>query len=271
MCFPWTSTASTGKRWEANMRSLSLVLAALLAMSLAAAQDDDSGQAGMRSQADGMGGEMLGGNAETLELAAKELGDLPQQPLSWTVFDFAGITIENVITNPAPAFLYAHQNSHVFTVAGEERTLEEGQAIFLEQGTELGLAGAEGLWYSLLAPPDLQDPGGIEGAEVLARSGVLNGLPQAPALLSFVMVQLPMDGSTAVHSHPGPELIYVTHGELEYQTGMADTETLAVGDNRALPAGVAVQKRNMMGEMAAFLAWFVVDSEQPFAAEAAFE
>jgi hypothetical protein len=134
------------------------------------------------------------------------------------------------------------------------------------------LESGAGLWHIVLADPEAELPEELEGAEVAFSSGELAGLPDGPAALRFLLVDLPMmDSATTVHSHPGPEYIYVSEGEIEYETGLADTEMLTVGDDRALPADTAVQKRNPTGEPAAFLSWFVVDPEAPFAPETSFD
>lgn len=254
------------------MRKLLLLLIVTLLTLAAAAQDDNasSDRSDMGQQSDGMGGEMLGGSAETVELASREVASLPKTSLRWIVLDLVGVDDEVALGGVAAALLYAHEGSHTVMLSGEEISLEEGQASFVE-GDELGVAGAKGLWLSLLTGADAEIPAELGDADIVAKSDVLRGVPQEAAQLSFVMVELPMDSATAVHSHPGPEFIYVTRGEIEYQTGVAGTETLSVGDSPTLSAGVAVQKRNAAGERAAFVSWFVVDPDEPFAMEASFE
>lgn len=254
------------------MRKIFLILIVALLTLTGAAQEDDasSDPSSMSNQSDDMGGEMLGGSAETAELASQEVDSLPETSLRWIVFDVAHVDDEVAVGSVAAALVYAHEGSHTVTLAGEEMNLEEGQASFVE-GDELGLAGAEGLWLSLLIGADADIPAQLGDADVIAKSDVLRGVPQEAGQLSFVMVELPMDSATAVHSHPGPEFIYVTRGEIEYQTGVTGTEALSVADGRTLSAGVAVQKRNPAGERAAFISWFVVDPDAPFAMEASFE
>ncbi|MDP9315446.1 MAG: LPXTG cell wall anchor domain-containing protein, partial [Chloroflexota bacterium] len=77
-------------------------------------------------------------------------------------------------------------------------------------------------------------------------------------------------GQTSIHTHPGPETIYVRAGPFEYQNALHGTETVQVGDVRSLPPVTPVQKRNPSSQQAAFLTLFVVDQNQPLAPEASF-
>lgn len=70
---------------------------------------------------------------------------------------------------------------------------------------------------------------------------------------------------------PGPEYIYATQGEIDYQNAIIGTEQTVEGMDHALPPDTAVQKRNPAGGMATFLSFFVVDPDEPFAPEASFE
>ncbi|PLS78515.1 MAG: hypothetical protein CYG59_18125 [Chloroflexi bacterium] len=72
-------------------------------------------------------------------------------------------------------------------------------------------------------------------------------------------------------THPGPETIYVRAGPFEYHNALHGTETVQVGDVRALPPGTPVQKRNPSSQAAAFLTLLVVDPNQPLAPEASFD
>lgn len=255
-----------------TLRLIGIITALLLALP-ALAQDSGMGDNKQDGMGNGgmMGGQMLGGTADTMVLAEQQVDALPEGSLAWTVFDLSPVQGEINITSPAPGFLYAHEGSHTVTVGSEEMMLEEGQAVFVGQGSDLSLSGGQGLWHSVLASPDAQAPAGLEEAEVVASSGELQGIPETPVQLSFVLVDLPMGTQTAVHQHPGPEYIYVTQGDIEYETGVSDTETLQVGDNSALQANTAVQKRNPMGNMASFISWFVVDPDMPFASDASFQ
>lgn len=219
-----------------------------------------------------MGGDqMLGGDAQTTTLAEQQADVLAEEPLAWIGFDLSGLGEEINITTPAPGFLYANEGSHAVTVEGEEMTLDTGEAIFTQEGAEVGLMSGQGVFHVLLTAPNVDVPGALAGAEVIFTSGELKGIPETPARLSFVLVELPMGSQTSVHAHPGPEYIYVTQGEIEYQNSIIGTQTMTAGDDHSIPPDTAVQKRNPRGDTAEFLSWFVVDPDQPFASEASFE
>jgi quercetin dioxygenase-like cupin family protein len=218
-----------------------------------------------------MGSDMMGENAEITVLAEQQIEMLPENPLAWIGFDLSGIDGEIDVMSPAPGFLYANQGTHAVTVDGEAQTLQVGEALFVAQDARVSLQRGEGLWHIVLADPEADAPAELEGADVVFSSGELEGIPDAPVELRFLLVALPMGGMTSAHTHPGPEFIYVTRGDIEYETGLNDTEMLHVGDHRALPAGTAVQKRNPVGAMAAFLSWFFVDPDRPFASEESFD
>ncbi len=109
------------------------------------------------------------------------------------------------------------------------------------------------------------------GATRVFASPALEGVPGGTVNLQFVDVVLPANGGqTSIHTHPGPETIYVRAGPFEYQNALHGTETVQVGDVRSLPPSTPVQKRNPSGQEAAFLTLFVVDPNQPLAPEASF-
>ncbi len=243
-----------------------LMMAMLCLTTVTAMSQMQTGMGDMR-----MGMDMMGEGAEITSLAEAEVDTLPEGPLAWIALDLSGVRNINV-TSPAPGFFYAHAGPHSITTDGEEHMLESGQAVFIPEGSEVMLEGSQGLWHIVLADPEAELPGALGNAQVAFTSGELEGLPEGPAVLRFLLVELPMIGSaTTVHTHPGPEYIYVSEGEIEYETGLADTETLQVGDHRALPADTPVQKRNATDERATFLSWFVVDPDEPFAPEATFD
>jgi quercetin dioxygenase-like cupin family protein len=104
----------------------------------------------------------------------------------------------------------------------------------------------------------------------LFESPPLEGVPDGEVELRFIRVEMPSQSQTSIHTHPGPEYIYVTEGEFEYQNALIGTKTMGPGDDAALPADTAVQKRNPRGPTAVFLSWFVVAAGEPFAPAAEF-
>lgn len=211
----------------------------------------------------------LGDSAETTTLAEGIMAQLTAGQLVWAVYQAAGNDrIEHV---HAGGFVYAVGGPHRLTVLGEERTLAEDEALFLDFGADHTHHDAN-FWDVTLATLQPEGAPAVAGTDVAFISGRLGGMPAPPVRVVFVDVTLPgSDGRTAVHTHPGPEFIYVLDGPIEYQTALAETEHLADGDHRALAADTAVQKRNPWAEPARFLSWFVVDPDRPFASEAEFD
>jgi quercetin dioxygenase-like cupin family protein len=219
---------------------------------------------------DGMGGMAMDDRAEITVLAEAEVEALPSEPLGWVGYRIDG-GAEAGTHSWGPAFLYADEGTRAMEVDGTEVTLEAGESIFVPEGVEHTAADGS-YWAFLLTDPDGSPAPGLGDATHELSSGPLEGLPAGPALLRFLVVDLPpQDGRTAVHTHPGPEFIYVAQGEIEYETGLEETTQLSVGDDAALPADTAVQKRNVSDDPARFWSWFVVDPDEPFSTEATFD
>ena len=64
------------------------------------------------------------------------------------------------------------------------------------------------------------------------------------------------------HKHPGEEIIYVTHGTLEYEVAGA-WRTLNAGEVLFVPEGVVHAARNTGKEPAAELATYVLEKGKP--------
>ena len=111
--------------------------------------------------------------------------------------------------------------------------------------------------------PETIDP------KFLFESEPLDGLPQTRRA-TFVHVLVPSDGQTSVHTHPGPELIYMLAGDIEYENALIGALVMGPGDDEGIASGVTVQKRNPFDADAEFLSWFLVDPEEPFASAAQF-
>ena len=254
------------------LRTIGLVAVLLFTMpALAQGSDMGSNQSGMGGDQTMGGGQMLGGDAQTTTLAEQQVDALPEEPLAWVGFDLSSIEGEINITSPAPGFLYTNESSHTVTIDGGEMSLEMSKAVFIPEEANVSLMSGQGLWHVVLTDPEANAPEALADAEVVFSSGELEGIPETPVQLSFVLVELPMGSATSIHTHPGPEYIYMTQGEIEYQNAIIGTQMMKVGDDHAIPPDTAVQKRNPTGDMAVFLSWFVVDPDQPFASEASSE
>lgn len=211
----------------------------------------------------GMMGDGLGGDAESELLAEAEMTSVPDGPLVWR-----GFVVSDVEHEHGPAFVHAREATTV-TVTGAERRLDDGDAVFVPAGAT-HIHGAGESWDVVLTAPDHDAPAGAS-AEVF-RSDVLEGIPGDGVLLRAILVELPPGTQTSVHTHPGPEFIYVTRGPFMYESGVTGEQRTAEGDSHTLPPDTPVQKRKPDGEQAAaFLSWFVVDPSEPFTTGSSFD
>lgn len=229
-------------------------------------EEPDEADEGMDTDAMSMDDE-----ADITVAAEAELASLPAPPLGWVGYEVRVEDGEAVEHSHAPGFVHAEQQSHELVVDEEHLALGPGESVFV--GEDIAHTHEPGVfWEFLLAAPDSDPLGDVQGATVAFSSGALEGLPEARVQLRFVVVDLPpREGQTTVHTHPGPEYIYLRDGTIEYETGLADTVELAAGDDAALPPDTAVQKRNRLEEPARFWSWFIVDPEEPFSSEAMFD
>jgi quercetin dioxygenase-like cupin family protein len=206
----------------------------------------------------GMDEGALGASAKTTVLAEATV-DLPEGPLAWTAF-----TVSEVKHEHADAFVHA-QGSTTVTIDGESTQLADGEAMFVPAGTR-HRHGSGSAWDVVLDNPDVEAP-----SEPVFRSDSLEGLPDGEALLRAILVELPPDTQTSIHTHPGPEFVYVTRGPFAYENAIIGEVEAHDGDTHTAPAGTPVQKRNPDGaDTGAFLSWFVVEPDEPFAPEASF-
>jgi quercetin dioxygenase-like cupin family protein len=154
------------------------------------------------------------------------------------------------------------------TIEGRDVSLEPGEAVWVPGQAEHTHSGGEYVWEVLLAA---EPPQQLEDVRTVFSSDPLEGVPAPPLEARMMRIELVPGGMTTVHTHPGPEHIFVTEGRIEYESAPTGTIAISAGQDRALPADTPVQKRNPFGEMAAFLAWFLVDPDRPFAPTTAFD
>jgi quercetin dioxygenase-like cupin family protein len=254
-------TGVTPRRSKLLPRILAAALVVVLAGCGNPFDDDDS---------DGDGA--LGGSARTETLAEEAVETLPGGPLSWIAYEARLAAGDAPVSHQHEmGFVYARDGAHILTLDGTEVELAPGEARFVGRDVEHAHAGEGTFWEIRLAAPDAGLPPGMEGAGAVFASPVLEGIPETPVQLVFVLVELPAGSETSVHTHPGPEYIYVTAGAFDYQNALIGTDPMTVGDDHYVPPDTAVQKRNTSGAPATFLSWFVVDPDRPFAPGASFE
>ncbi len=220
-----------------------------------------------------MGGAALGGNAETTLLAQEILLDVPAETLAWVAHEStlaAGQSLEHVHEF---AFVYAMEGPHQFQVGQDDRNLKPGEGAVVAAGEphrHLAQDGPSVFWEVRLTEPGSAPAPNLPNPTLVFDSGPIQGIPASP-LAVFVLVRVPVDGATSVHTHPGPELIYQLSGKIDYQNALIGAKLMGPGEIEGIPPGVGVQKRNPYEEDAEFLSWFLVDANQPFASPAAFE
>ncbi len=243
---------------------------ALLFLPAVALAQDSTPVSGGAMATPGAGG-MLGGGATTRPLAAARVEGLPAGQLAWVAYEATRPDDATPLSHRhAPGFVYAAGAPHAVAGGGLQTILQPGQGVFVGQDVEHVHGPGGPFWEVLLTAPDAGPPQGLEDARRIFASPPLEGVPPAPVQVRMVLVELPPGAQTSVHTHPGPEFIYVTQGGIDYQNAVIGTERTEVGGSHALQPDTPVQKRNTGTTPAAFLSWFVVDPTQPFAPEASF-
>lgn len=214
----------------------------------------------------------LGRNNDSAVLVEESLMDLPGEPLAWVGYEFSstGDSVTSILPD-APGFVYVAEGTHTLTVDGNETTLDTDEAAFTAADVEYDIEGEGLIWDIRLTHPDAEPSDGIEGGEEVFASDQLEGLPDESAQVHFVRVVLASGEETSVHTHPGPEFIYVTDGEIIYENELVDPKTMQPGDSHSMPAQTAVQKRNPDEDTAVFLSWFLLDPEMPFSTDTSFD
>jgi quercetin dioxygenase-like cupin family protein len=202
----------------------------------------------------------LGGSAETQTLARERIESLPPGRRAWVAHELVLDAGERLEEQEGPGFVYVRR--------GTLGDLGTGEAV-ASRGLRSLVAGPEGaaVWDIRLAAPG----SGSEAGRRVFESAPLEGTPERP-LASMIEVRVPpRGGRTTVHTHPGPEFIYMTEGRIDYENALVGTRRLGPGGSEAIPPDTPVQKRNPYAREAVFLSWFLVDPDQPFAPGAAFE
>ena len=113
---------------------------------------------------------------------------------------------------------------------------------------------AAGLHSPLLAQPR---PSGTSRSELQRHDLSVGGWETLQALVSFEP-----GASFPRHSHPGEEIIYVTHGTIEYEVA-GKPVTVKAGEVLFIPYGVVHAARNPGKEPAAELATYVLEKGKP--------
>lgn len=256
-------------------RARALAIASAVGLLLGGCNDDGQNGAPAGGEAPGtteMGGRddgELGGSADVAVLARAPLESTPPPGAAWNAVRVRLAPGERIEHAHAFSTVYAEEGEHLLTVASGEvrRVPKEGGAAVQAQTPHVHAAPADRpsvFWDVLLAEPGVELPGAPDSERVF-ETEPLEGIPDE-AQVAFVEAVLPARGGrTTVHTHPGPETIYVTDGPFEYENGIEGTSTVEAGAVRSIPPGTPVQKRNPGERDARFISWFVVDPAERFA------
>ena len=220
-----------------------------------------------------MGGAALGGSAVTTLLAQVILLEVAEESLAWVAHESILAEGESLEHAHEFAFVYAVEGPHRLQGGENYRNLDSGEGAVVVTGEPHRHIAPDRLsvfWEVRLTEPGAAPSPNLPYSTLVFDSGLLQGIPASP-MATFVLVRVPVDGETSVHTHPGPELIYQLSGKIDYQNALIGTKLMSPGEIEGIPPGVSVQKRNPYEEDAEFLSWFLVDRSQPFASPAGFE
>ncbi len=246
----------------ASTRHLSTALVASVLVALAAC----GGEGGE----DRPGGGALGGDAKVVTLARAPLGSPPPARAGWTAWRVTLEPGKQLEHEHALATVYAEAGAHLLTVDGRPTRIKQEDGEIVQRGRRHVHAATDEpsvFWDVVLAAPGAARP--ATTARRVFDTGPLDGIPPR-AEVAFLDVAVPPGGQTTVHTHPGPETIYVTDGPFDYQNGIEGITRLDDGDLKSIPPNTAVQKRNPGTGRARFLSWFIVDPSKDFAPSAEF-
>lgn len=82
------------------------------------------------------------------------------------------------------------------------------------------------------------------------------------------LAEIPPDGASGLHTHPGIETGYVLEGEVLMQVEGQPDRTLKPGDSYMIPAGAKHDVKSVGAFAAKAFSVFVVDKTQPLASPA---
>lgn len=203
--------------------------------------------------------------AQVPPAAAEEKGVTVPAGAYWAMTEVIVEQGQSVTHRHGLEFIYALQGEAVVRIGAETRRIPQGAATLIPAGvahTHLSPAGAGRILAFQLAPAE----GAWGDLRIVRtrRTGVLSGFRQGRQMARLTEVRLQPQSQTPVHTHPGPEAVYVLEGPIVVQTEGKLTMALR-GDLLLLPGDTPLQARYIGGTgMGRFLALFVVAEDAPF-------
>lgn len=249
-----------------------LALAALGCGEGRGGQEGGQAKTGKEPSSDGGGKGALGGNAKVGSLASAAIESEPPPDAAWNALRVKLAPGERLEHKHAFSTVYAQEGTNTLTVDSKAKEIKaKGGAIVQNGERHVHEAKDEPsvFWDVLLDEPGTQLPS-VERAERVFETEPLQGIPEQAKVAFLDVVLPPGGGKTTVHTHPGPETIYITDGPFEYQNGIEGSSTVDDGDVKSIPPNTPVQKRNPGDGKPRFLSWFIVDPSKDFAPAAEF-
>ncbi len=229
-------------------------------------------ETGKEPSSDGGGKGTLGGSAKVGSLASAAIESDPPPNAAWNALRVKLAPGERLEHKHAFSTVYAQEGTHTLTADSKPKEVKaKGGAIVQTGQRHVHEAKAEPsiFWDVVLDEPGTELPG-VDGAERVFETEPLQGIPDRAEVAFLEVVLPPAGGQTTVHTHPGPETIYITDGPFEYQNGIEGSTTVTDGDLKSIPPNTPVQKRNPGEGKPRFLSWFIVDPSKDFAPAAEF-
>lgn len=163
-------------------------------------------------------------------------------------------------------FVFALKGDSVVRIGSAAVTIPEGKAFGVPAGvahTHLAAGQGESRIVASQLAGEVATWGTLEIVRT-RRTTSLAGFRQGPQLARLSEVVLAPFAQTPVHSHPGPEAVYILEGPIVLQTE-GKLVMLLRGDLAVLPGDTALQARYIGGTgQGRFLALFVVAEGAPF-------
>jgi quercetin dioxygenase-like cupin family protein len=175
-------------------------------------------------------------------------------PVSVAAQSAAEFVVENVDEKPIDAL----PEGELYWTAETFPTLEAAEAA--AGATSIAAEVGGKAWLLTLGPENAEGHGG----EVVATVGPIQRFDASEYLLRINTTDAPPGSMTSVHSHPGPEAIYVLSGEatIEWRDR---TQTIAAGEAEAgQPPHTPMMVTSTGEEDLVELVMFVVDATQEF-------
>ena len=173
----------------------------------------------------------MGGNAETTLLAREILLEVPDGLLAWVAHGSNLAADQSIEHTHEFAFVYAMSGSHRLHGEQNDLTLAPREAAVVPAGEahrHRALDNPSVFWEVRLTEPGSGPAPNLPKPTLVFDSGPLQGIPASP-MATFVLVRVPVDGATSVHTHPEPELIYQLSGRIDYQNALIGTKLIGPG------------------------------------------